>query len=276
MKWPLLMFISCLETNAYRLERPFLQKNVMSLDTIYCGTENTSYLLFKDKVDLVDIGKPVDYVVQIEENAVFIKSKHNAPSLSTLLVKAGGNFYLGMLNWKSNNTNFFYPINTNPSNPIQSNQTSPNPSDTLSRNLGQLAGIDAELTTLGFITPYIEAGVVVIRNDNKYTYLKILLKNKSSIPYQLDFISFQYFQHMPKGTLRKGKKNAIDVFPAASPQINQVPPLTTKPLLYAIPSFGLAAKGYLLILFRERNGDRVLKIKIDGSELQRAPIIVQQ
>jgi len=55
--------------------------------------------------------------------------------------------------------------------------------------------------------------------------------------------------------------------------VKEVPPLKTLALTYGIPSFGLADKGYLMILFRESRGDRILKIKIDGSIIQGANIL---
>lgn len=276
-------------------------------DTIFCTSTNTSYIIFNEKVDLVNIGNPEDYFAQIEDRSVFVKSAKVGVQPSTILVKSGSEYYFGIVADKANNKTFFYPYKSFTSGSAENNNTagtnespdatreqrvaSPNianPDATLSnksttqkntphtdinQNLNKIAGIKTELSTLGFVSTYIDAALTVIRNDEKNTYIKILVNNKSSIPYKLDFISFQYFQHMARGFSKKGKSNTIDVFPAGQPTVSEIPPLKTMILTYAIPSFGLADKGYLMILFREISGDRVLKIKVNGSEIQAAKIL---
>ena len=263
------------------------QVNVVSLDTIYCASSNTTYILFTDKVDLVDVGRPDDFAVKIEDNAVFIKSIRATSTPSTLFIRIGKLNYLGIICFKEDNKKFFYDCIHSMKMASDSLQKSSTPnlggkssfkqylkSPEQAARLNQMESLSTELTTLGFISRYIDVAVTAIRNDEQNTFLKIILKNKSSIPYKLDFISFQYFQHLSKGAIRKAKKNAIDVFPVSSPAIAEVPALNTQHLLYAIPSFGLASRGYLLILFRERNGDRILKIKIDGSVIQNAKVLI--
>lgn len=275
-------------------------------DTIFCTSTNTSYIIFNEKVDLVNIGNPEDYFAQIEDRSVFIKSVKGGVQPSTMLVKSGAEYYFGIVADKANNKTFFYPYKSFTSGSAENNTTvtnerpdatseqhtafhavkkpdgASNNSSTAQKNtthtdinqkLNKIAGIKTELSTLGFVSTYIDAALTVIRNDEKNTYIKILVNNKSSIPYKLDFISFQYFQHMARGFSKKGKSNTIDVFPIGQPTASEIPPLKTMILTYAIPSFGLADKGYLMILFRESTGDRVLKIKVNGSEIQAAKIL---
>jgi hypothetical protein len=243
-----------------------------NIDTVYCTLNNTSYVIFKDKVDLVDIGSPDNYVSRIEERSVFIRALKENAGPSTILVKTGKDFYYGIIHYKQQNKIFFYDFNTPASSdPLLVREKSKGSMQ--GDNLSQVVNTRNELLSLGFISEFIEAAVTVIRNDDMNTYLKIILKNKSSIPYKLDFISFQYFRHMKKGFAKKGKESGMDVFPAASPDVLEVPPVSDKVLGYVIPSFGLAEQGYLMILFRESTGDRVLKINVPGSEIQKAPVI---
>ncbi len=278
-----LFFLLCMEA-------VLAQVTSCTIDTVYCTDNNTSYLIFKDKVELVDIGSPEDYVSQIEENSIFIRAlKTNVPA-STMLLKTGKTFYYGIVNYKKDNKRFLYDFSKPSENMeislpkkgsveektsgidqalVRNSQTN----DSLANKIRGVVKAKNELSSLGFISSFIEAAVTVIRNDNKNTYLKIVLKNKSSIPYKLDFISFQYFQHMKKGFAKKGKENGKDVFPIEIPAIQEIQPFSTRALGYVIPSFGLADKGYLMILFRESSGDRVLKIKVPGQDIQKAFII---
>ena len=130
-----------------------------------------------------------------------------------------------------------------------------------------------ERLDLGFISSSLDAAITVVRNDNRYTYLKFLIQNKTSIPYKLDFISFQYYQHLSRGFFRKAKKGVLDVFPVQRSDLKEIDPLRTQAMVYVIPSFGLSDSGYLLVLFRERTGDRILKIKVDGHVIQKSPVL---
>ena len=122
-----------------------------------------------------------------------------------------------------------------------------------------------------------DAAVTVIRNDENNTYLKLLVNNKSSLPFKLDFISFQYYQDMKKGTFRKSQKAPIDVFPVGEPTIKEIASGKSEALPYVIPAYALSNNGYLMVLIRESAGDRVLKIKIEGSVIQSsAQLIIEK
>ena len=280
----------------------FFQNN-KQVDTIWCTSNNTSYVIFPKKVDLVNVGNPNDYFAQIEERSVFIKAAKDGVKPSTLLFKIGDSYHFGVVAFKGNNKDFFFqsskvtltsepndetksegssektvdPLNLSTKSNNNSEETNVSKSKeneiaTSKFQMKKLEEINGELTLLGFVSKFISASVVVIRNDNKNTYLKIKVKNSSSIPYKLDFISFQYFQHFARG-MKKGRQTGNDVFPIGTPTVTEIPSQSSATLIYAIPSFGLSDKGYLLVLFRENSGDRILKIKIDGEEIQRAPVL---
>lgn len=128
--------------------------------------------------------------------------------------------------------------------------------------------IKNEKKELGFISEFLKVAITVIRNDKENTYLKIAIKNESSLPYKFDFISFQYVQSMSKGILQTKKKAPQDVFPVVYPSMPAVPANTSVIVGYAIPSFALDNDGILRVLFRERTGDRVLKIEIPSRDIQ--------
>lgn len=260
-----------------------------AVDTIYCEVNNTSYLIFADKIDLVDIGATDDYAAKIEDNAVFVKAlKENVPA-STILVKMGKEFYFGMLKFSKTKKKFFYDFknsgqpssasseagfsNSNKANSVapSSNEKVVSTDPNIKPKMDKLLAVRNEINTLGFISSTIDVAVTVIRNDNSNTYLKVIFSNKSSIPYKLDFISFQYFQDMKKGIGKKSKKAPMDVFPVGEPSIKEIAPVKKEVLCYVIPTFALANDGYLMMLVRESSGDRILKIKIDGETIQKSP-----
>lgn len=275
-----------------------LKADNKGLDTIFCDTKNTSYMIFLEDVTLCDVGYVDDYAAQVRGNIVFVKAlKENAPA-TTLLIKSGKEIYFGMLKFKEKNQKYYYDfknpavvsagstsikdsirttkiIKAEEPNPAKANESKVVSSDPLLKEkMLEFIKIKNELSTLGFISSSLDVALTVIRNDNNNTFLKIILKNKSSIPYKLDFISFQYYQDMKKGAIRKAKKAPMDVFPVGEPGIKEIAGGKTELLPYVIPSYALSNEGYLMLLVRESSGDRVLKIKVNGSLIQDSPQLI--
>ena len=258
------------------------QTSIHTLDTVNCSFQNTSYLIFSEHVDFVDLGKPTSFSVFIEGNALLVKTLKSSPDSSTLFVRSGSQIWEGFVYANKGKRKYFYSF-TNTSSKGKSAD-----SITLALNVPKndsvnlfkdkchrFSTIKTEHLDLGFVSSSLDAAITVIRNDNKYTYLKFLVKNKTSIPYQLDFISFQYYQHLSKGLLRKSRKMPNDVLPFYKTEFKAVDAFKTQSLVYVIPSFGLAENGFLQVLFREMKGDRVLKIKISGETIQKSPVLNQ-
>src|ERR1035437_10788414 len=80
-----------------RRQLSFSQADKSGLDTVFCDTQNTSYIVLPEEVTLVDVGNPDQYAAQIKGNLVFIKpEKANVPP-TTLLIKSGQHIYHGTL-----------------------------------------------------------------------------------------------------------------------------------------------------------------------------------
>ena len=259
------------------------QTSIHSLDTVYCSFQNTSYLIFSQHVDFVDLGKPASFSVFIEGNALLVKTLKSYPDSSTLFIRSGNQIWEGFVYANKTKRKYFYSF-TNTSTKYKSTDSiglevkiPKNDSLNLVKNKCHLfATIKTEHLDLGFVSSCLDAAITVIRNDDKYTYLNFLVKNKTSIPYHLDFISFQYYQHLSKGLLRKSRKMPNDVLPFYKTDVSAVEAFKTQSLVYVIPSFGLAENGFLQVLFRETKGDRVLKIKICGETIQKSPVLNQK
>lgn len=270
---------------------------IRSQDTVYVTLDNTVYLTFPEKIELVDIGKHEEYAAEVlNENLVTIRALNIGSKTSTIMIKYGKNYKQFFLQVVPRATKFHYDFGINKKyvqteNPViitkekaiekteeleaeveLEDGKKPVPKDIL-KKCKKMIEIKNEESSLGIFSKFLEAGVTVIRNDKDNTYLKILINNKSTLPYKFDFISFQYFQSMKKGFGKQEKKAPQDVFPLLDNNNQVVPPLATSKVIYVIPSFALANDGYLLINFREKEGDRVLKIKIKSDKIQSAKLI---
>ncbi|MBN8702750.1 MAG: DUF4138 domain-containing protein [Bacteroidetes bacterium] len=256
-----------------------LSQNNKQIDTIYCDSKNTSYLIFYDKVELVDVGNPDNYVAQIEESAIFVKALKPSVEPTTILVKIGKNFHFGILLGLERNNKNYYDFtklngggeekNTKGIEAANSSEKK-NPLD-LTAKIETLLATKNEMHTLGSVSKFLETSIPVIRNDKEYTYLKLVVKNKSSIPYKVDFISFQYFEDQKKGVGKKRKKVPRDEFPINENKVKEIESGQTVAIPFVIKSYALSNNGYLMVLVREASGNRVLKIKVEGSIIQKAP-----
>ena len=280
------IIISCITSFIY-------SSVALSQDTVFVNTSNTVYVTFPQEIKLVDIGNVNDYVGEVS-NAKLLKLRSlssNAP-ISSIMVQYGDIFKQFVLKAAPNISKFHYAFGTqsNISTAIEKNSTTnssleikSNPSQStadtsqnlirIKKVLKDVMAIRNEEFDIGFITDFLQAAVTVIRNDKENTYLKFQLYNKSSIPYKFDFISFQYYQSMKKGFANQKRKAADDVFPIVGPEKAEIPANSNLEVGYVIPQFGLANDGVLLINFREKTGDRVLKIKITSKRIQSAKYV---
>lgn len=271
-------------------------------DTINVSNKNTTYITFPEDISYFDIGLPENFVADVGqgmENQGSLKESFDGKMLkirclkptsdiSSLMVKFGDKYEMLNLKYSQTPKKNFYKMYLDLNKPIGGNGSVYTPvvtakktttleaassgsvtsKETLKLFADSVLKMKNELKEYGFIDDYLQAAVTVIRNDNNNTYLKIAIQNKSSIPYKFDFISFQYVQKMDKGIMKSKKKAPQDVFPTYTPAAGDIPANSGKYVTYAIPSFGLANNGYLLVLFREKNGDRVLKIYIPSHIIQ--------
>lgn len=242
-------------------------------DTIRISEINPSYLVFSTTIEFVDIGNKDEYDGKIEDKVLLIKAKHLKAGNSTLLIRSADSFYHYILSYEKNPKNYYYDFTgaTIGGEAKQKEKTPGKQSLELIQNkVDSIINIKGELNTLGVISDYLQAAATVIRNDKENTYIKVVIKNLSSIPYEFNFIGFQYVQVMKKGMFKKTKNAPKDVFPIIYPKKKEINANSTDVIAYAIPQFGLANDGYLVISFREKKGDRVLLIKIDSSVIQGA------
>lgn len=255
---------------------------LFSQDTIPSSDLNTAYLVFPTTINLIDIGNPNEYYGKIQDKVLLIKAKKPNALMSTLLVRSGDSFFHYMLKFEKEPKTYYFDYSGKEEKEdltVNSNITPGNAVEPLTpalklknmqNKVDSIVNIKGEYNTLGVLSDYLQAAVTVIRNDKENTYIKIVIKNLSSLPYKFDFISFQYFQVMKKGSFKKTKNAPLDVFPIIYPKAGEISANSTSVVGYAIPQFGLANNGYLVVSFREKTGDRVLKIKIESGIIQGA------
>lgn len=106
-----------------------------------------------------------------------------------------------------------------------------------------------------------------IRNDEKYSYFKIIVSNKTGGEYNVDGIFFKYVEGKRKGVSKKEAKIEERIFPVYESPVKVIKAYSTEELGFVIPLFSVGDKGNLQIQMREASGTRNPLIDIEGTDM---------
>lgn len=127
-------------------------------------------------------------------------------------------------------------------------------------------------STLGVLENGMEYQVSNIRNDEKYTYVKIIIRNKTGGDYNIDGIFFKYTEGKRKGLKKKEAQIEERIFTVYESSQKVVPAYKTEEFGFVIPLFTVGKKGSLEVQIRELAGTRNPVIEIEGSEMLKVKI----
>lgn len=237
---------------------------VLELNNNYTATLN-----FSNEVDFVIIGNnpqvgmadsiPVFkyYGIFKSGKTVVLKGKDpQAPKTSITIKLDNGVIYYGILQY-GDNTKIFYDFST-------VNKQEVNDS-IVEKAIGEKKMIGNLKTIMGLEYEYVEGinenllEVVVsnIRNDDKYTYFKISIKNESGNDYEIKNTEFKYVEGKNKGLFRKGSQIEERERIVYKTDNKIVKAYSTSDFGYVIPLFAVGtSSGVLRIQFVEMNGTR--------------------
>lgn len=114
-----------------------------------------------------------------------------------------------------------------------------------------------------------------IRNDENYTYIKIIVKNGTGSIYNVDGVYFKYVEGKSTGLKKDGNINN-PIFPVLESPIKEIAANKTEELGYIIPLFTVGSNGNLSLQLREANGTRNPLIIIKGSDMLKVKVFEQK
>lgn len=126
--------------------------------------------------------------------------------------------------------------------------------------------------TLGKIENGLQFQISNIRNDDKYTYVKIIIENKTGSDYNIDGIFFKYTEGKRRGIKKKEAKVEERIFPVYESPKKLIRAYGIEEFGFVIPLFAVGEKGDLSIQIRESSGTRNPEINISGSEMLKVQI----
>jgi hypothetical protein len=259
-------------------------RQTVPADTVFVTSEMTTYLIFPGKIEVLDIGSK-QYAGKVESgNMLFLKPLRTAAAPSSLLVRtAGEQIYLRYLAYREHPPKTFYDYRAGP------------PPDAAQGSTGASAApADKEVAP-----PQFAAGMAALEAqpakrwrtasayrirltlshlavDSSAVYLLFALGNKSTIPYQIDYVSFAYKERATGKPRRKPTPEPPAVVPLFTAGPATVAPRQQACLAYALPLHGSTRRGYLEIVFRESQGNRVVRVRIPARTLSSAPFLLTQ
>jgi hypothetical protein len=277
---------------------PSKAANSPLVDTIYVSQAATTYLLFPEEVDMLDLGIGEGYLLKIEGRCVFIKAKDSKAPLTSLLIKYGDTYLLTMLAYTPLPTRYLHDFRLQSSGKQQVSrkqvgrkQLGKQPKDTISTHTistpidpvfaaqDKLASISEQPGALQMHPPdallasgkkdNLQLFLSQVSLDTGAIYLALALANESSMDFTIAYISFEILER--KGRyFSSNNQNRKQQIPLASLAPERLLAGKKTAMLYALPLYALRARSKLLITLKEASGERVLRLRIPARLLMNA------
>jgi hypothetical protein len=269
--------------------RPVSVAPKMQLE-IAVSDSSTTYLVFPGPVSLVDVGQAPHYLVKIESNAVFVRARRRNPPPTPILVRYGSRYWMGHLVYTGRPVLQLYDFQDGGALGVSAGGNARNGAgfdDALALNQGPEKRVlaEARLAKLATVKHADTSGLRTadndlvlslanVRNDKDFTYLRLKLRNTTSIDYAVDFTDFQLVENSRKKLLGTKKNEARRPLASAGGAESQtIPARATGYLLYAVPLYAATDRGHLEITLREKFGARVLVLKVPSKVINTAAAI---
>ena len=218
-------------------------------------------------------GNPLNkyYVIFQEGSTVVIKGIDPLSPKTSITVKlTSGSIYYGTLAYGLN-TQIFYDFQK-----IESKQKMEEVhKDSVNEAIGEKSLVTRLNYVLGLENEYVEGidenllevVISVIRNDDKYTYFKISIRNNSGNDYIIDNTTFKYVEGKNKGLFKKGNKIEERVNTIYETNNKTVKAYSISELGYVIPLYAVGTSGNLKIQFKELKGTRNPAVEINSKTM---------
>lgn len=257
---------------------------------IAVSDSSTTYLVFPGPVSLVDVGQAPHYLVKIESNAVFVRARRRNPPPTPILVRYGSRYWMGHLVYTGRPVLQLYDFQDGGALGVSAGGKARNGAgvdDALALDQGRekrelaearLAKLatarHADTSGLRTADNDLVLSLANVRNDKDFTYLRLKLRNTTTIDYAVDFTDFELVENSRRKFLGQKKNEARrSLTPAGGAESQTIPARATGYLLYAVPLYAATDRGHLEITLREKFGARVLVLKVPSKVINTAAAI---
>jgi len=251
-----------------------------NMGKIACNKDYTATLNFNDVIVFVVVGNNPDNkyyeIFQSDKVCVIRSGNTDAPNTSITIKLQNGNVWYGTLEY-GNDSKIYYDFTAqDKKEKEQIKQEEEKKIETkdalLHQRLDQIMEEKPEYLTYGIVENGMQFMVSNIKNDDKYTYLKIIVKNQTGGDYNVDGIFFKYREGKKKGVSTKEAQIEERIYPVIEPDTKVVKAYSKNELGYVIPLFSVGNKGDLEIQVREAKGTRNPVISIKGKDMLKVKV----
>ena len=245
-------------------------------DTISVTSEGTTYLIFDEPITLVNLGTK-SYVGKVEKDRMlFLKALSTNTEPTTLLIQAGSTLFTGYVRYVRKPTRSFYDYRA--TDESSSTPSIRNPSTAATLIAPATSKINKMKTAKSNTSVHVEKdGIdlecVQLFNDSQRTYIKLALKNTTTLAYALDLVSFTYKEKLPRRLRNKVSPQYEEMIPDDRIEPARIEAGRLENFYYSIPLYSTTENGYLEVIVREKTGARVTILEIPAKKIMAAPLL---
>lgn len=255
----------------------FSQKNY---DTIYVSYKQTTYLVFPQDVDLVDLSNASQYGSDIDGKTVFIRSKVVGASKCPYLIKCGDDYWKGLIIYKEDISvdRTFYDFRnfvkttktTSEVTTVLIAEPKSEPIDTLTlKSKEVLISMKAEpikIKTIGSLSSGIYIGLSNVWHSEHASYIRIKISNNTGISYAIKDIILSE-------KISSGNERFFKIICDDSPRI--VPAKETKFIIIASELISVSSGNSFHIVLEESKGGRLLSLEVPQKIITEGQVILK-
>lgn len=262
-------------------------------DTIYVNSTARVHILFDHDIDKATVGSALQYGCETHRDQLDIKAllpsqaqPNRKPVQSTLMVRFKGNsdYYYAILKYAKTPKKFLYDKrtpefvkkqkedeNSKIAPTLKSDEALVTPSGELDINVikkrkNMVMEERNKIQDISIMQDNLLVYVSNIKNDEQMTYIKLNIKNKSSVEYVFDLVTFEVVEKLKKSVSKENNKvtNEIKVPVGLESKFDKVSAYDEKSAVFALPIFatGNGSANSLQITLREQKGTRKIILKV--------------
>ncbi|MHC1705797.1 MAG: DUF4138 domain-containing protein [Tenuifilaceae bacterium] len=260
-----------------------------NMGTIEVNSDYTATLSFADSIVFIVIGNNPPLadkhfkfydIYQSGKSCVIRGNDPKAPNTSITVKLENEKIWYGKLHF-GDSTKIFYDFakdeNTKKvERKIQEVATVQDKESKMKERMNSVLSDPIEYNTIGTIENSMTFQVGNIKNDENFTYFKLIIKNGTGSDYNIDGIYFKFVEGKRKGVNRNEAKIEERLKIAYVSPVKIVNAYKTEELGYIIERFTGSKKGSLNIQLREANGTRNPVITISGDKILGVKVFEQK
>lgn len=240
-------------------------------EIIYINSSVQTHLILPNKVVYFDFGNPETVSCEIAENTenilriTAIKSKFSEPT-NVSFVTADGRFYTFDLVYSDNPPGFVYQIGEEPKNTAII--TGEIKTEEKQSDLEYIEKYSRQIYNVGINKNRIVISLLNVFASQEKVFIKLEIKNKSSINYDVDFIKF-YVEDKKRN--KKSVSQQVDIDPIYIEDYNKtIEVKKSQSIVFAFNKFTIADSQLLTVQINEKNGGRNIILEINEKVLSNA------